>query len=121
MQFLEAEETSLLHSILVNHVLIATESARADMLINCGLSLLLPHLSSLGKSSLLFVNELCARLSLPHVVAKPSQQPGLVALLNYIALPPYDADLTLEEKRFLEAVKQKCLQWHTSQRRVPPS
>jgi hypothetical protein len=115
MQFLSEDECSLLHSILVNHVLIANETARADMLINCGHSLLLPKLSSLGKSSLLFVNELCARLSQPHTVAKPSGQPGLVALLNYIALPPYDVDLTLEEKRFLEHVKQKCQQWHTSQ------
>jgi len=115
MQFLEADETSLLHAILVNHVLIANETARADMLINCGLSLLVPTLSSLGKSSLLFVNELCARLSQPHAVAKPSGQPGLVALLDYIALPPYDGDLTLEEKKFLEGVKQKCLQWHASQ------
>lgn len=112
MQFLDAEETSLLHSILVNHILIANESARADMLINCGLSSLLPHLSSQSKSSLLFVNELCARLSQPHVVAKSLQQPGLVALLDFIALPPYDIDLTEEDKRFLKSVKQKCLQWH---------
>lgn len=115
MQFLSEDESSLLHSILVNHVLIANEMARADMLINCGLSLLLPYLSSLGKSSLLFINELCARLSNPLTVAKPSGQAGLVALLNYIALPPYDVDLTSEEKEFLERVKQKCLQWHASQ------
>jgi hypothetical protein len=115
MQFLETDETSLLHSVLVNHFLIANETARADMLINCGLSLLLPHLSSLSKSSLLFVNELCARLSQSYTVAKPSGQPGLVALLNFIALPPYDVDLTPEEKKFLEQVKQKCLQWHASQ------
>ena len=115
MQFLSEDETSLLHSILANHVLIANETARADMLINCGLSLLLPNLSSLSKSSLLFVNELCARLSRPHIKAKPSGQPGLVALLNFIALPPYDVDLTQEEKKFLERVKQKCLQWHTTQ------
>lgn len=115
MQFLEADETSLLHSILVNHVLIANETARADMLINCGLSLLLPKLSSLGKSSLLFVNELCARFSQPHTIAISSGQPGLVALLNYIALPPYNVDLSPEEKRFLEHVKQKCLQWYASQ------
>ncbi len=115
MQFLEAEETSLLHTILVNHILIINETARADMLINCGLTSLLPHLSSLGRSSLLFVNELCARLSQPHIVAKSSGQPGLVALLNYIALPPYDVDLTEEDKRFLESVRQKCLQWHASQ------
>ena len=115
MQFLDTDETSLLHSILVNHILIANETARADMLINCGLSLLLPRLSSLSKSSLLFVNELCARLSRPHTIAKPSGQPGLVALLNFIALPPYDVDLTPEEKKFLEQVKQKCLQWHASQ------
>ena len=116
MQFLSEDETSLLHSILVNHVLIANESARVDMLINCGLSWLLPRLSSLGKSSLLFVNELCARLSQPQSIARPSGQPGLVALLNYIAMPPYDVDLILEEKRFLERVKQKCLQWHESQK-----
>ncbi len=79
MQFLDTDETSLLHSILVNHVLIANETARADMLINCGLSLLLPHLSSLGKSSLLFVNELCARLSQPHIVAKLSGQPSTLS------------------------------------------
>ena len=115
MQFLSADETSLLHSILVNHILIANETARADMLINCGNAALLPRLSSLGKSSLLFVNELCARLSQPQTIARPSGQPGLVALLNYIALPPYDVDLTLEEKRFLEQVKQKCLQWHEAQ------
>ena len=115
MQFLEADETSLLHSLLVNHVLIANETARADMLINCGLSLLLPHFSSLSKSSLLFVNELCARLSRPRTIARPSGQPGLVALLNYIAMPPYDADLTPEEKKFLEQVKLKCLQWHALQ------
>ncbi len=115
MQFLEAEETSLLHSILVSHVLIANETARADMLINCGLSSLLPHLSSLGKSSLLFVNELCARLSRLHTIANSTAQPGLVALLNFIALPPYDVDLTPDEKKFLERVKQKCLQWHASQ------
>jgi hypothetical protein len=115
MQFLEADETSLLHSILVNHVLITNETARADMLVNCGLSLLLPHLSSQGKSPLLFVNELCARLSQPKIVTKPSGQPGLVALLNYIALPPYDFDLTYEDKQFLERVKQKCRQWHASQ------
>ena len=115
MQFLSEDETSLLHSILVNHILIAYETARADMLINCGLSLLLPNLYSLSKSSLLFVNELCARLSQPSIVAKPSGQPGLVALLNYIALPPYNVDLTPEEKKFLEQVKQKCLQWHMSQ------
>jgi hypothetical protein len=115
MQFLSEDEVSLLHSILVNHVLITNETARADMLINCGLSLLLPHLSSLGKSSLLFVNELCAKLSQTHTVAKPSGQSGLVALLNFIALPPYDIDLTPEDKRFLERVKQKCLQWHISQ------
>lgn len=115
MQFLEADETSLLHSILVNHVLITNETARADMLINCGLVLLLPYLSSLCKSPLLFVNELCARLSRSHIIAMPSGQPGLVALLNFIALPPYDVDLTLEEKKFLEQVKQKCLQWHASQ------
>lgn len=118
MQFLETNETSLLHSILVDHLLIANETARADMLINCGLSLLLPHLSSLSKSSLLFVNELCARLSRPHIIAKSSGQPGLVALLDYIALPPYDVDLTLEEKKFLEQVKQKCLQWHVSQAQI---
>ena len=53
MQFLETDETSLLHSILVNHVLIINETARADMLINCGLSLLLPHLSSLMPSRIL--------------------------------------------------------------------
>lgn len=115
MQFLSQDESSLLHSILANHVLIANETARADMLINCGLSSLLPRLSSLRKSSLLFVNELCARLSQPQSVARPSGQPGLVALLNYIAMPPYDVDLTLEEKRFLEHVKQKCLQWRESQ------
>jgi hypothetical protein len=121
MQFLDADETSLLHTILVNHILIANETSRADMLINCGLSLLLPNLSSLGKSSLLFVNELCARLSRPNVVTKPYgqtepyDQPGLVALLNYIALPPYDVDITSEDKRFLELVKQKCLQWHALQ------
>jgi effector-associated domain 8 (EAD8)-containing protein len=115
MQFLEPNESSLLHSILVNHILIANETARADMLINCGLSSLTPTLSSLGRSSLLFVNELCARLSQPHIVARPSGQPSLVALLNYIALPPYDVDLTLEEKRFLEDVKQKCLQWYAAQ------
>lgn len=115
MQFLEADETSLLHSILANHVLVVNETARADMLINCGLASLLPRLSSLGKSSLLFVNELCARLSHPHTLAKPSGQPGLVALLNFIALPPYDIDLTPEEKKFLEQVKQKCLQWQISQ------
>jgi hypothetical protein len=114
MPFLEPNESSLLHSILVNHILIATETARADMLINCGLSSLTSTLSSLSRSSLLFVNELCAKLSQPHVVAKPSGQPSLVALLNYIALPPYDVDLTLEEKRFLEDVKQKCLQWHAA-------
>ena len=117
MQFLEAHESSLLHSILVNHILIVHETARADMLINCGLSSLTPTLSSLGRSSLLFVNELCARLSLPHIVAKPSAQPGLVALLNYIALPPYDVDLTLEEKKFLENVKERCLQWHAAQKK----
>ncbi|HKV59359.1 MAG TPA: hypothetical protein VJO32_13795 [Ktedonobacteraceae bacterium] len=116
MQFLSVDECSLLHAILVNHVLIANETARADMLINCGLSSLLPRLSSLGKSSLLFINELCARLSQPQTVARPSGQPGLVALLNYIAMPPYDVDLTLEEKRFLERVKQKCLQWHETQK-----
>lgn len=115
MQFLEANESSLLHSILVNHILIVNETARADMLINCGLSSLTPTLSSLGRSSLLFVNELCARLSQPRVVAKPSGLPSLVALLNYIALPPYDVDLTLEEKKFLEEVKRKCLEWHASQ------
>jgi len=120
MHFLEANESSLLHSILVNHILIINETARADMLINCGLSLLLPKLSSLGKSSLLFVNELCARLSQPQTVAKSSGQPALVALLNYIALPPYDVDLTAEEKTFLEAVKQKCLQWHASHREIEP-
>ncbi len=114
MQFLSEDESSLLHSILVNHLLIADENARADMLINCGLSLLIPKLSSLGRSSLLFVNELCARLSQPHTIANISGQPGLVALLNYIALPPYDIDLSPEEKRFLECVKQKCLQWHES-------
>ena len=112
MQFLEANETSLLHSLLVNHILITNELARADLLINCGLSLLLPHLSSLSKSSLLFVNELCAKLSLPQTIANPSGQPGLVALLNFIALPPYDVDLTREDKKFLDHVKQKCLQWH---------
>lgn len=116
MQFLSQDETSLLHAILVNHILIANESARADMLINCGHAALLPRLSSLGKSSLLFVNELCARLSQPQTVARPSGLPGLVALLNYIARPPYDADLTLEEKRFLEQVKQKCQQWHEAQK-----
>ena len=115
MEFLSGDESSLLHSILVNHILITNETARADMLINCGLSLLLPRLSSLGKSSLLFVNELCARLSQRHILANPSGQPGLVALLNYIALPPYDVDLSLEEKKFLERVKQKCLQWYASQ------
>ncbi|HEU0002769.1 MAG TPA: hypothetical protein VFQ36_17805 [Ktedonobacteraceae bacterium] len=36
-------------------------------------------------------------------------------MLNYIAMPPYDVDLTLEEKQFLERVGQKCLQWHKSQ------
>ena len=116
MQFLTEDETSLLHAILVNHILIANETARADMLINCGHASLLPRLSSLGKSSLLFVNELCARLSQPQTIARPSGQPGLVALLNYIALPPYDADLTPEEKRFLEQVKQKCLQWYEAQK-----
>ena len=115
MQFLSEDESSLLHSTLVNHILIVNEAARADMLINCGLSLLLPKLSSLGKSPLLFVNELCARLSYPSTVANSSGQPGLVALLNYIALPPYDIDLTPEEKKFLERVKQKCMQWHLSQ------
>ena len=102
-------------SILVNHVLIANEMARADMLINCGHASLLPRLSSLGKSSLLFVYELCARLAQPQTVARPSGQPGLVALLNFIALPPYDVDLTVEEKKFLEQVKQKCLQWYETQ------
>ncbi len=115
MQFLETKETSLLHSILVNHVLIANETARADMLINCGLAFLLPRLSSLGRSSLLFVNELCAQISPPHMLARPSGQPGLVALLNFIALPPYDVDLTLEEKKFIEEVKEKCIQWHSAQ------
>ncbi len=115
MQFLSEDETSRLHSILVNHILIVNEIARADMLINCGLSLLIPKLSLLGKSSLLFVNELCARLSQPYTVAENSGQLGLVALLNYIALPPYDVDLTLEDKKFLELVKQKCLQWQASQ------
>ena len=114
MQFLSEDETSLLHSILINHILIANETARADMLINWGLSSLLPKLSTLGRSSLLFVNELCARFSQPRTLANPSGKPGLVALLNYIALPPYDVDLSLEEKRFLESVKQKCLQWHES-------
>ena len=116
MQFLEANESSLLHSILVNHILIANETARADMLTNCGLSSLTPTLSSLGRSSLLFVNELCAKLSQPYTVAKPSGQPGLVALLNYLALPPYNVDLTLEEKRFLEDVRQRCLQWYAEQK-----
>jgi hypothetical protein len=115
MQFLKIDETSRLHSILANHILITNETARADMLVNCGLSLLIPYLSSLGSSSLLFVNELCARLSRPHTIVKPSGQPGLVALLNFIAMPPYDIDLTEEDKRFLENVKQKCLQWHASQ------
>ncbi len=49
------------------------------------------------------------------MLAKPSGQPGLVALLNFIALPPYDVDLTLEEKRFIEEVKKKCMQWHIAQ------
>lgn len=117
MQFLDTEQTSLLHCILVNHVLIVNDIARADLLINCGLASLIPSLSSLGRSPLLFVNELCARFSYSHAIAKPSGQPSLVALLNFIALPPYDVDLTLEEKEFLELVKMKCLQWHTLQAR----
>src|SRR5579863_58706 len=112
MQFLSEDETSLLHSILVNHILIANESARSDLLINCGLQSLISTMSSLESSSLLFVNELCARLSLAHITARPSGYPGLVALLNYLTLPPYDIDLSQEEKRFLDRVKQKCLQWH---------
>lgn len=115
MQFLSEDESSLLHSTLVNHILITHETARADMLINCGLPFLIPKLSSLGQSSLLFVNELCARLSQSHTTAKPSDQPGLVALLNFITLPPYDVDLTMEEKKFLDQVKLKCLQWHKAQ------
>jgi hypothetical protein len=110
MQFLSEDESSLLHSILVNHLLIANEASRSDLLINCGLQPLLNTLSSLGSSSLLFVNELYARLSHANITAKPYGQPGLVALLNYIAMPPYDVDLSLEEKKFLERVKQKCQQ-----------
>jgi len=115
MQFLSEDESSLLHSILANHILIANESSRSDLLINCGLQSLLSALTSLGSSSLLFVNELCARLSPAHITAKPSGQAALVALLNYIAMPPYDVDLSLEEKKFLERVKHKCQQWHESQ------
>jgi hypothetical protein len=115
MQFLSEDESSLLHSILVNHILIANESSRSDLLINCGLQSLLSALSSLESSSLLFVNELCARFSLAHITSKPSGQPGLVALLTYIAMPPYDDDLSPEEKKFLERVKKKCQQWYESQ------
>lgn len=121
MQFLETEEASLLHSILASHILIAHETARSDMLINCGLVSLLNTFSSLGDSAVLFVNELCARLSQVHTVAQPSGQPGLVALLNYLSLPPYDVDLSPEEKRFLERVKQKCLRWYASQIQTQPS
>lgn len=115
MQFLEEGEISLLHSILVNHILIAHEVARSDMLINCGLPLLPSTLFSLRSSAAIFVNELCAKLSLAQTTARPSRQHGLVALLNYITKPPYDADLSLEEKRFLERVKQKCQQWYEPQ------
>ncbi|HVB59943.1 MAG TPA: hypothetical protein VNE61_02005 [Ktedonobacteraceae bacterium] len=115
MQFLEADETSFLHSILASHMLIASETARSDMLINCGLASLLTSLSSLEGATVLFVNELCARLSQAHVVAQLSGQPALVALLNYLSLPPYDIDLSPAEKRFLERVKQQCLRWYASQ------
>lgn len=115
MQFLDTDESSLLHSILAGHILIAHETARSDMLINCGLGSLLNTLSSLGDSTTLFVNELCARFSQVHTLAQPSGQPGLVALLDYLSLPPYDVDLSPEEKRFLERVKQKCLRWYASQ------
>jgi hypothetical protein len=115
MQFLEADEVSFLHSILADHMLISSETARSDMLINCGLASLLNSLTPLSGSAVLFVNELCARLLQPHVTAQPSGQPALVALLNYLSLPPYDSDLTPAEKRFLENVKQKCLHWHAEQ------
>lgn len=115
MRFLETDETSFLHSILVGHFLITHETARSDLLINCGLASLLNALSSLGDSPAHFVNELCARLSQAHTLAEPLGQPGLVALLNYLSLPPYDVDLSPEEKRFLDRVKQKCLKWYASQ------
>jgi hypothetical protein len=115
MEFLEADEASLLRAILVNHALIANEDARSDLLVNCGLQALVPALSSLGKSPLLFVNELSARLSRVYTTSQPLEQPGLVALLNYITMSPYDDELIPEEKRFLERVKQKCLQWYTAQ------
>lgn len=115
MQFLEADEVSFLHSILADHMLITSETARSDMLINCGLASLLNSLASLSGSAVLFVNELCARLSQEHMIAQPSGQPALVALLTYLSLSPYDSDLTPPEKRFLEHVKQKCLRWHASQ------
>ena len=98
-----------------NVAFIANEFSRSDLLINCGLQPLLNTLSTLGSSSLLFVNELYAKLSLTHLTSKPSGQPGLVALLTYIAMPPYDIDLSLEEKKFLEHVKQKCQVWYESQ------
>jgi hypothetical protein len=115
MQFLEADEVSFLHSILAGHMLIASEAARSDMLINCGLASLLNSLASLSGSAVLFVNELCARLSSVQMTAKPSGQPALIALLSYLSLPPYDSDLSPAEKRFLEQVKQKCLRWHAEQ------
>ena len=114
MQFLEANESSLLHSILVAHLLIAHETARSDMLVNCGLESLLITLSSLEGSAALFVNELCATLSQSLLITQPSGQPGLVALLDYLSLPPYDVDLSPEEKKFLDRVKKKCLQWYAS-------
>lgn len=117
MQFLEADEVSFLHSILAGHMLIASETARSDMLINCGLASLLTSLSTLSESAVLFVNELCARVSQAHLIAQPSGQPALVALLNYLSLPPYDSDLSPAEKRFLEQIKQKCLRWHAEQMR----
>lgn len=118
MQFLDIAEYSLLVSILVNHVFIANIAARRDLLINCGLQGLLPSLSSLDKSSLLFVHELLAQLLRRVTTTEPS---GFITFLNYISIPPYDVDLSWDEKSFLERVKQAYLRWSPSRRGRPIS
>ncbi len=115
MQFLDASESSYLHSILANHFLVTHETARSDMLINCGLESLLNTLSTLRGSAALFVNELCAQLSQAKIVAQPSGQPGMVAVLDFLTLPPYDVDISPAEKKFLERVKQQYQRWHAVQ------
>ena len=117
MRFLSGEEITRLQAILINYPLFADADSRHALLTNCKLTAVRDSISLEGAAQK-FVNVLCSKISSVTVLdiqrqgpsAEPLEieEPGLVALLEYITGPL--SNIPDDDKIFLESV----IQWSWS-------